>query len=190
MPLMRRAALVLLASLGTVALVGCVPEVAVVTNLPATTATAESFPREEEALSAANLAISGYYKTADTILNENGEGGDRLAQFATEQLVNVEATGFQKLREKNLDYSGWSVVESVALQSFESNASFQEGVVVAYVCIDMSQVSISYPDGTSFIPPERPDRYPLEVVFDLAPKEPGVLLVSAISDWEGAGVCL
>ena len=186
---MRRAALVLLASLGTLALAGCVPSAPTIIPTPVHSTAAPPFATEEDALAAATMTISEFYRVATTVLVEGGVGGDRLSEFATSAVVEHEKTGFDKLRDEQLVYRGETAIRSVVLQSYIPEAVDGVGVITAYVCTDGAAVTIFYPSGESYVSADRPNGVPFEIRFDLTTTNDTSLLVSSKLYWDGDGIC-
>ena len=186
---MRRAALILLASLGAVSLIACGPSQSSVDQPPKVPTQIPPFASEDEALEAAATTVTKFYDLGAVILAEGGVGGERLGEFATPSVVAMETTGFDELREKQLIYRGQTVMRSVTLQSYLPDAVDGRGVITAYICADGTGVTIDYPNGESYVSPDRPDGVPFEITFDMATRNPTTLVVSSKQFWEGEGVC-
>jgi len=186
---MRRAALILLVSLSALTLAACAPINVSVDPTPTALAAVPPFASEEEALEAAAGTVTQFYDLGALILAEGGVDGERLGEFATPSVVAIEMTGFDELREKQLTYRGQTVMRSVTLQSYLPDAADGRGVVTAYVCADGTGVTIDYPNGDSYLSPDRQGGVPFEITFDVATRNPTTLVVSSKLYWEGAGIC-
>jgi len=189
MPLMRRAALVLLATLSSLAMAACSPERTFDLPTPSASISAPPFATEDEALIAATESVTSFYQIGATILTEGGVNGERLNEFATPDMVAIEMSGFDELRDKGLVYRGQPVMTSVILQSYLPDALHGIGVVTAYVCQDGSSVTLEDANGTSLVSPSRTDFTEFQITFDLANEDSPRLLVSSKTPWGGGGVC-
>ena len=186
---MRRAALVLLVSLSSLATAACTPEHT--SDLPTTLASisAPPFASEDDALIAATESVTSFYQMGATILAEGGIDGERLNDFATPPMVAIEMSGFNELRDKGLVYRGQPVMTSVILQSYLPDALEGIGVVTAYVCQDGSSVTLEDANGSSLVSPLRTDLTEFQITFDLVDEGSPRLLVSSKTPWGGGGVC-
>lgn len=160
----------------SVALVGCVPGDQPAPS-PTPTETAV-FASEEEALAAAEEVYGNYLATLDAIFEDGGENPERLLEFASEEVFEQEAPGFELFQSQGLTGIG-SARFTMTIQSYEPSGS-----VAAYVCDDISTTDVVDQTGTSVVPLDRVSRYSNEVRLSGAP-----LKVVSRMPWTGTDVC-
>ncbi len=148
----RLLALLVVASL---ALVGCVPGDQPAPS-PAPTEAAV-FASEEEALAAAEEVYGNYLATLDAIFEDGGENPERLLDFASPEVFEQEAAGFERFQSQKLRGLGASTF-TARLQSYEAIGS-----VTIYVCEDISNTDVLGHDGASVVAPDRTNQIPYEV---------------------------
>ena len=173
-PLRLLAALVLV--LAPFALVGCVPD-----GQPEPSPTASEtavFASEEEALAAAEEVYGHYLATLDAIFEDGGENPERLLEYASPEVFEQEAPGFELFRSSELTGIG-NASFTMTLQSYEPSGS-----VITYVCDDISGTDVVDRTGASVVPADRVSRYSNEVRIEGDP-----LKVVRRLPWAGTDAC-
>ena len=176
------------ALLATFALAGCVPTP---TPTPSTSAATDApvFASDEEALAAATEAYAGFLMMSDQILKDGGSNPERIREYASDELAMVEMKGYTDTQTKGLRSTGGSQFSNITIQAIDETQGNKLAVVTVYLCSDVSAVDVIDASGTSVVSPNRPDRTPFEVTFDLVSTDPMRLLVASADVWGGPGVC-
>jgi hypothetical protein len=170
------------------AVTGCVATPGGTKPTPSPSAT-PLFHSDEEALAAAEEAYAAYQRVSDQILVEGGANPERLRVVATEDQFAYEAPGFAEAYSKGYRSSGGSKFDSMTIQELDNGTSPGSTVMSVYVCDDYSAVDIVDANGTSIVPPERPDRFPRVVRFDASGNAKNPIVVGAIDEWTGDTFC-
>lgn len=121
------------------------------------TAPGPIFASNEEALRAATEAYSGYNEMSDRILREGGAGPDRIREFTSKEMAEIEIESYTNLAAEGRRMTGETSFSNVTLQSVV------DGTVSVYVCSDLSQVEMLDSRGISTVPAGRADRFPTVV---------------------------
>lgn len=169
-------------------LAGCVPGEPVITPEPDPDAT-PVFASDEEALAAATEAYAKYLEVSDQILSEGGENPERLDAVATPAWQKLQLEGYAKAKANGLHSVGSTAFDSLTLEAYDPGAVNGEGLVRAYVCIDVSGVDVLNVEGESVVSTERPGRSPAELVFDWVNGDSPRLVVAEIEAWGGRDFC-
>lgn len=136
-------------------LAACVPAPA-----PTPTPTA-AFASEEEAFAAAKEAFDHYVDALNTIDTSNPETFEALFDLSSGSVESADRKNFSAMHAMGQVISGLTQV--VSFEGISSEAPFDE--IISAVCLDVSQVTITNPDGSSAVNSDRPDIYALEVTF-------------------------
>ncbi len=180
-----RIAAVALVSVAALLLVGCTPA-AHPTSTPKPSAT-PVFASEEEALAAAKKAYVTYSTVADQILADGGQSPERIDAVTTGTLRSEEHDGSAKFASNGYHETGTTALSWFELESANLNAPPDtRAAVVAYVCLDVSDVDVLNEEGFSVVEPTRKRRTGYEVAFDLVQ---GRLLPSSQDPWNSDSVC-
>lgn len=150
---------------------------------------APPFATDVEALEAARATYEGFLHATDAIMAEQGTAPDRVDEFATPAVADVEKGGFAELATRGGRMTGRSVVESVALQYYRPFEPDGIGVVSIYACVNVADIDVLDADGDSAVTPDRPDRTAFEAAFDTSADSPTGLRMSSKLVWAGEGVC-
>jgi hypothetical protein len=148
------------------------------------------FASDEEALAAAEEAYAAYFEVSDAILNEGGIGPERLQVVASSSMYQIQLAGYNQAREGGLRSIGFTVVDSVGLQHYDTMSVDGKGIVTVYACIDVSSVDLVDATGASVVSPLRPNRTSVEATFDIDPESPNRIVLSAEEPWDGSSVCV
>lgn len=157
-----------------VLLVGCVPKTEVVNPVPQPSVT-PPFASDEEALAAAVEAYARYLKVTDEILQGGGKDPSLASTVMTGEFLEGTLGSFKQALEQELHTVGFTSFDQATLQQYDQY-SRGAGVVVIYVCDDVSNVEVLNSSGESVVSADRPDRTRTMVTFDLAPDGRGLLL--------------
>jgi hypothetical protein len=170
------------------AVTGCVATPGGTKPTPSPSAT-PLFHSDEEALGAAEEAYAAYLRVSDQILMDGGKKPERLLEVATKDVLNQEQLGYEKARTLGHKSTGGSTYDQMRIQDINADPSANHAVVTVYVCDDVSAVDIVDSNGKSVVSPERPDRFPTSVTFDLDATTPPSLIVASVDEWTGADFC-
>jgi hypothetical protein len=139
------------------------------------------FASEEEALAAAEDAYKAYLKVYDQVLNDGGEGAERLSEILTGKALEDAAAGAAEFRADDMRITGTRRIDALHLQSVDHDGA------TFYACEDVSDVGVWDSNGESLVAPDRPPTTPFEV--RLVKAREGELRISERTVWPGAGVC-
>ena len=173
------------ATIAVLLMTGCLPQPDDVTPTPQPSSS-PVFASDEEALAAAEVAYGEYEIVSDTIFSEGGVQPERLEEVAAGDFLVDSIHGFENVQSQGLRSVGSSKFDQVTLQQFDPTSA-GGGIVVTYLCEDVSEVDVLNSDGESVVSVDRPDRTYFQVTFDLA-DDGKTLLVSGREVW-GDGAC-
>ncbi|WP_136025455.1 MULTISPECIES: hypothetical protein [unclassified Microbacterium] len=156
-----------------VTLAGCAP-----TPAPTPTPTA-AFASEEEAFAAAEATFEEYVRALNAIDTADPATFERLFDLSSGSVEKADRENFSRMRSEGKVIGG--ATRALSFKGVHSAPPFDS--VTATLCLDVSQVTILNPDGSSAVSPDRPDVYGLEVTFR-APDRHGLLVDSAASSEE------
>ncbi|WP_255513537.1 hypothetical protein [Homoserinibacter sp. GY 40078] len=173
-PTTTRNTVVPLAAVLLLALVACTePPVE-----PPSSSPPPAFATDADALAAAEKAYGKYLATADAIFADGGRDAERLRELVSAEVFERELEGFQRVAARRLTGIGTTTFE---LTFAEHGAS----IISVYACDDVSQTDLLGPDGQSVVKPERVERIPYVVEFDVADN----LRIVRKDVWEQSPVC-
>jgi hypothetical protein len=175
-------------AVAVLAMCGCVAPEPVAVPTPDASAT-PLFASDEEALAAATEAYARYVAVSDQILIDGGLKPERLLEVATQAVFEKQSEGYQIAFERGWRSTGGTVVDSVTLQDFASNAVEGTDIVTVYACIDVSKVDVVDASGASVVSDSRPDRSPYEASFDAVNGTSTKLVLSGEKIWTGENFC-
>jgi hypothetical protein len=179
------AALMLAATLAV--LTGCsAPETPPPASSPSATAK-PVFGSDEEALAAAEKAYTEYLRMSDRILAGGGEDPERIASLAVGRALEDAYAGYDEFRQASLRSVGSTTLKEISLQ--QVNASAESGAVIAYVCLDVSEVDVVDGHGRSVVESSRPPLQAFEAVFDMSSVERGRLILASREPRRAEGIC-
>jgi hypothetical protein len=176
-----------LALLGTLSLAGCAaapspkPSASTATDAPV-------FASDADALAAATEAYAAYLLVIDAMLSNGGGDTSGLAGVATEDAFAAEIKTARLYSERNYRSVGSSSFDSVQLQTVEDDGH-GIAIVSTYLCSDVMSVDVVDSAGSSVVPEERVDRFPLQVTFQNANANSARLLISSSETWSGKNFC-
>ncbi|KAB1865000.1 hypothetical protein [Microbacterium algeriense] len=130
------------------------------TPVPTPTPTA-AFASEEEAFAAAEKAFDLYVDALNAIDTSNPETFESLFDLSSGSVESADRKNFSSMYATGQVISGLTRV--LSFEGVHSEAPFDQ--IISAVCLDVSQVTITNPDGSSAVSPDRPDVYALEVTF-------------------------
>jgi len=174
--------------LGCLSLTSCAPDERLSMAKPTPSST-PLFASEEEALEAARATYEGFLRTTETVLADGGKGVERIDEFAAASLAASEREGAQGFQDKNFRIEGNSSIVAFEMQRFSPEARGDRAVVVAYVCVDDSNIRIFNSDGEFDRPAGTVGQSTYEANFSLASGETNRLMLSTNEIWNGEGIC-
>ena len=166
----RRSGVLVMVSI-VVMLAGCAP-----TPEPTPTPTA-AFASEEEAFAAAEETFSEYVRALNAVDASDPATFEELFDLSSGSVEKADRENFSAMHAEGKVIEGDTRVFSFS--GVHSAAPFDK--VTATLCLDVSQVAILNPDGSSAVSPNRPDVYGLEVTF-VTSDSVGLLVDSATSE--------
>lgn len=150
-------------------LVGCTPD-----PPPSPTPT-PAFASEEEAFAAAEATYRAY-----TAASNDTDLHDPRSFESVYQWLRGEALSAAKENYSNFNASGISRTGDTTFDSF-TRVSYDEELVTARLCLDVSDVELLDANGVTAVPADRPPRQALEVQFTEATTSSGLAISSTIS---------
>lgn len=148
----------------------CTPE-ADPTPTPTKTA---AFATDEEAYAAAEETYRAYSDATNASDLTDPDSFEPVFALLAGPALSTERETFSQMRASDLTRTG-----SVSFDSF-TPVSVDGSKVTANVCLDVSAVELTYPDGTSAVPADRPPRTPRTVVFSPGASPTGLKIVSSV----------
>ena len=150
------------------------------TSAPAPTPSpTAAFASEEEAFAAAEATFSDYVRALNAVETTEPATFEPLFDLSSGGVERADRENFSAMHADGKVIQGDTRV--LAFKGLRSTDPFTK--VTASLCVDVSEVKITNPDGSSAVTPDRPDVYGLEVVF-LADESGALLVDSAVSNEE------
>ncbi|PWB96907.1 hypothetical protein [Homoserinimonas hongtaonis] len=148
------------ATAAVLTLIGCSTE----PTPPATPShsTAPLFSSDDEALAAAEAALTAYWDMSNLILQEGGGGGERIQPLVGAEWAEGELAKFESFSAAGRRQVGEVNVASVELRQLYREHSVT--VIEVIACVDYSNQTLLESDGTELSLPGIPDRLPFVVV--------------------------
>ena len=178
MTLLRTGSVVAAAALLVGMLSACTPESK---PAPKTTKTA-AFATDEEAFAAAEETYRLYVEASNAVDLQNPASFESVFSWLTAAALTDERETYSQFRAEGLRRSGSGSFDSFTPTSFARNE------VIADLCLDVSHIDLSYTDGTSAVPSDRPARTGRSVTFVLADSKTG-FKISSHDDPAGGFKC-
>ncbi|TFD52221.1 hypothetical protein E3T55_06315 [Cryobacterium frigoriphilum] len=147
------------------------------------------FASNEEALAAATEAYAAYEEIFTIVAAEGGINPERMKPVTSGIYEKGLLQEMEDIRAKGLRAIGEATFDGVRLQRVDEMAPGGVGVVVVYLCSDVSQVDVLDANSVSQVAPARNPRTALEVGFNWEPGADGVITVGSRTVWNGGGVC-
>jgi hypothetical protein len=110
-----------------------------------------------------------------------------LSNVASGDALVAEVRTAAKYSQNGYKSAGASKFDSLTIQSVE----YVNGKARArtYVCVDVAEVDVVDSNGTSIVPVDRVERYPLEIAFESVKPRSGHLLITSSETWTGTNFC-
>ena len=141
------------------------------------------FDSDEQALAAATEAYAAYLAASDLV----GQGGwqnlEAVAAFVNTEALAADTAVADRYREAGYVQSGATSFDSVRVQQVQSNE------VVAYLCLDATQVDVVDATGVSIVNRSQARRGEFLISFTPVLNDPERLLVGRSEVWSGADFC-
>lgn len=142
-------------ALAAALIVGCSPAAK-----PTPTPTA-AFASEEEAFAAAEETYRAYNEALNAVDPSNPETFEAVYALETGSFERADRENLSKMHSE-----GYVITGDTRVLSFNGNhAQPPFAVVVATICLDVSEVSIVDASGASVVNPSRPGVYAIELTF-------------------------
>lgn len=160
-----------------VLLVGCVPKTEVVEPV-SQPSVKPPFASDEEALAAAVEAYARYLKVTDEILHDGGKDPSLASTVMTGRLLESSLESFDEALAKGLHTVGQTSIDHPVLQRYDPYSD-GAGVIVIYLCVDVSMTDVLNEAGNSIVSPDRIDRMQTVASFDLISNGESLLVESS-----------
>lgn len=148
-------------------LCACAPQPA-----PTPTPTA-AFATEDEAFAAAEDVYRAYLAAFNHVDLQDPATFEPLSDFTTGEYLSSEKKSLSEMHARG-DIRGGEIV----IVSFEGSEYSESGAVLATTCNDVSSTTFTDSNGVDLVPPDRPERYALELTFEW--KDSALLLENAV----------
>jgi len=169
-PRPRRAVCVLSASALVIAgLVGCTPA-----PEPEPTKT-ELFASDEEAFAAAEGTYRAYLAATDEIDLSDPHTFEIALDWLAGDAETHERETLSQMHAEGLAKSGTTTLRAFTPVGFDGSS----GVIVANLCLDVSDVDLRDAAGTSVVPPDRPGQQALSVTFGEGQTATGLVITAS-----------
>lgn len=154
---------------------------AVLLSLTACTSTADPtptptatplFPSKKEAFAAAEATFEQYTDATNATDLTDTHTFDGVFYWLADSAESTARKNYSGYYAAGITRSGESKFDSFQPVSSEGDT------VTARVCLDVSAVSLTNPDGTSAVPVDRPPRQPVQVLFVPASTQTGLAISS------------
>ncbi|QXE28758.1 hypothetical protein [Microbacterium paraoxydans] len=156
-------------ALGVSALSACAPA-------PEPTPTpSPAFTSEEEAFAAAEATFAEYTKATNSTDLQDPATFELVYAWLADDAATSARENYSRLHAAAIVRSGESSFDRMEIQSYADSE------VTANLCLDVSEVSLKNPDGTSAVPDDRPPRQPVNVEFVAATTSTGLVISSITS---------
>lgn len=137
------------------------------------------FASDEEALAAAEAAYAAYLAALDRAFSSHEPGG--LEAVASDNALSEAVESVNSFRDRMLFATGASSADSFSLVQTSS-----DGYIEMYACLDVSRTDLLDSSGASVVPPNRPARFPMQVLLNWVGNS---LVVSEAEVWAGENFC-
>lgn len=141
--------------LGVMVLAGCTPSPA-----PTPTPTA-AFASEEDAFAAAEETYRAYTDALNSVVPADPSTFERTYAFSSGGVQKADRENFSTMHAEGYEIFGDAVVTKFS----ELDTKNSLKVVLAVICVDVSDVSVRDASGSSVVSPNRPDVYEVEATF-------------------------
>ncbi|MEV7631423.1 hypothetical protein AB0N64_03330 [Microbacterium sp. NPDC089318] len=131
-----------------------------------------AFATDEEAFAAAEETYKAYVDATNAVDLQDPDSFDAVFSWLTGSALAEERETFSQFRAEGLSRSGEGSFDTFTPTTFDQKE------VVASVCLDVSDIELSYADGTSAVPVDRPARTGRSVTFVPADSETGLRIAS------------
>jgi hypothetical protein len=180
------------ATAAALTLTGCVPTPAEPAMTPSASASSSApvvFASDEEALSAARNVYANFLEATDAVLAEEGRAPERINQFASPEVAEIEMASVAEFDENDYQLVGRAQITNATLQSHAGDDQRALPPVTLYVCVDVTEVDVLDRTGNSVVKPTRPDATTFEVTVDQLSQGSGHLIVVSKTVWRGETIC-
>lgn len=160
---------------------GCTP-----TPEPTPTPTS-AFASEEEAFAAAEETYRAYIEATNSADLEDPSSIEAASAYTTGEAKREDQEAFDSMIDQELTVSGQS--EVVAVNPVSAEQLDDAWTVQIQACLDVSEVKLLRPDGTSAVSPDRPDVQNVSIELVSAHTSPFGMLISAFGSAEEIGPC-
>lgn len=147
-----------------------------------TSAATSVYPSQAAAIDALGHFYRQYVSAVDVVLQDGGQGVERLKSYLAPALYAAEVKEMDALRRSERHTSGKAEVTKVSAQRID----LMTGRSSLYICVDQSRVRVIAKGGEDVTPATRPDTQTLVVAFSRAGGSPRI---ERSEPWHGDPLC-
>lgn len=129
------------------------------------------FSSDEEAYAAAEATYAAYAEASNAVKLDDPSTFESVYAWLDDAALAAAKKSYTAMHADDLTLSG-----STTFNSFEGS-DFSSGVVLANLCLDVSDIDLKNADDQSVISPDRADRQRIEVEFRDASTSTGLEIV-------------
>jgi len=156
-------------ALGALTATGCAPG-------PSPTPTPTPlFSSEAEAFAAAEETYRAYVDALNEVDLADARTFDGVSAWLVGETATSERKTLVEMQSRGLTKRGTTTFTSWEVTSVDADS----GEIQSHLCLDVSQVDLLDAQGTSVVPPTRPNLQPVDVSFRPAPTRTGLAIASS-----------
>ncbi len=131
-----------------------------------------AFATEDEAFAAAEATFTEYTAATNGTDLQEPATFEEVYRWLTGEAATSAKENYTRLHAEGIVRSGDSTFDRMELRAYS------DAQVAVQLCLDVSDVALVRPDGTSIVPPDRPPRQPVDVKLVSAPTDTGLAISS------------
>lgn len=139
---------------------GCQPE-------PTPSPSGPVFANEDEAFAAAEETYRAYVDALNQVDLSDPETFEAVYAWTTGEANAGARKSFSEMQAEGWTVRGESTFDGFVASNYSPDT--ESTIVIADVCLDVSQVEVTNPSGESVVPTTRRDRQPAVLTFAVAP---------------------
>jgi hypothetical protein len=140
------------------------------------------FASEEEAFAAAEETYRAYVDAVNDVDLSDPSTFDPVFELTTGELNASDRTGLSNYHADGVQVAGRSEIRSIEAASID----LQGGSYGLAVCLDVSSIQVTDPNGNSLVDPDRVDVQSYVVTAVHPPADPGDLKLQSIAPGDGS----
>ncbi len=152
---------------------------------PATEATTPAFTSDAQAFAAAEQTYRNYVDALNHVDLSDPKTFEAVYAWTTGDANAADRKSFSEMHARTLVVSGTTRAPTIE----PASVRLEPLAVELSVCLDVSEVKLVAPDGTSAVPPGRADLQSRKIVLVGTQASPTGLLISSFEPRQGAPAC-